>query len=80
MAWGLPVVASSSSALPEVCGDAALLVDPTGAEALGAAIRTLIEDPTLASTMAARGRERARLRPWSVAAEETLGVYAELLP
>jgi glycosyltransferase involved in cell wall biosynthesis len=80
MAWGVPVVASNRSSLPEVCGDAALLVDPGDTEALGEAIRSLIENPALASTLAARGRERARRRPWSAAAEETLRVYAELLP
>lgn len=80
MAWGLPVVASNSSSLPEVCGDAALLVDPTETEALSTAMRTLIEDPALAASLAARGRVRARHRPWNVAAAETLRVYAELLP
>jgi len=79
MAWGLPVVASNCSSLPEVCGDAALLVDPTNTDALSAAMRTLIEDPALAEAMAARGRERARSRPWIVAAADTLRVYAELL-
>lgn len=80
MAWGLPVVASNRSSLPEVCGDAALLVDPGDAEALGAALRSLIGDPALAATLAARGRERAGRRPWRAAAEETWKVYAELLP
>jgi glycosyltransferase involved in cell wall biosynthesis len=79
MAWGLPVVASNSSSLPEICGEAALLVDPADTEALGAALRSLSEDPSLAAAMAARGRERALRRPWSAAAAETLKVYAELL-
>ena len=80
MAWGLPVVASNRSALPEVCGSAALMVDPGDTHALGSAIRTLIDDRELASALAAKGRERAQERPWSVAAEETLRVYKELLP
>lgn len=80
MAWGLPVVASNRSSLPEVCGDAALMVDPDDTEGLGAAIRSLIDDPALASILAAKGRERARERPWSATAQETLRVYAELLP
>jgi glycosyltransferase involved in cell wall biosynthesis len=80
MAWGVPVVASNRSSLPEVCGDAALLVDPGDTEAWGEAIRSLIDDPVLASTLAARGRDRARRRPWSAAAMETLRVYSELLP
>jgi glycosyltransferase involved in cell wall biosynthesis len=80
MAWGLPVVASNTSSLPEICGDAALLVDPTDTEALAAALRSVCGDPALAAAMAARGRERALRRPWSAAAAETLRVYAELLP
>ncbi|MGD0578404.1 MAG: glycosyltransferase family 1 protein [Bryobacteraceae bacterium] len=79
MSWGLPVVASNQSSLPEVCGDAALLVDPKDPEALAAALRQVIQDPALASELASRGLERARRRPWRVAAEETLRVYDELL-
>ncbi len=79
MAWGLPVVASNGSSLPEVCGDAALLVDPRDPEALAAALREVIQNAALAAELAARGQERARRRPWRVAAEETLRVYDELL-
>jgi glycosyltransferase involved in cell wall biosynthesis len=79
MAWGLPVVASNRSSLPEVCGDAALLADPEDSEALAAAMRQLIENQALAAELAARGQQRARRRPWRVAAEETLRVYDELL-
>ena len=79
MSWGLPVVASNQSSLPEVCGDAALLIDPKDPEALTTALRQLIEDESLVASLASRGRERARRRPWRVAAEETLRVYDELL-
>ena len=79
MAWGLPVVASNRSSLPEICGDAAFLVDPTDTAALAAALRSLSRDPVLAAAMASRGREHALRRPWSAAAAETLKVYAELL-
>ena len=79
MAWGLPVVALNRSSLPEACGDAALLVDPGDGSALANALRDLINDATLAARLAARGRERAALRPWRVAVEETLHVYDELL-
>jgi glycosyltransferase involved in cell wall biosynthesis len=79
MSWGLPVVASNRSSLPEVCGDAALLVDPADPEALAAALRQIIQDAALAAELALRGQARARLRPWRVAAEETLRVYDELL-
>ena len=79
MAWGLPVIASNGSSLPEVCGDAALLVDPRNADAFATALSAVIGSAALAEELAARGRERARRRPWRVAVEETLRVYDELL-
>jgi len=79
MSWGLPVIASNQSSLPEACGDAALLVDARDPEALAAALRRVIADAALAGELSERGRERARRRPWSAAAEETLRVYDELL-
>ena len=79
MSWGLPVIASNQSSLPEACGDAALLIDAQDPGALAEALRRVIEDATLAGKLAARGRERAQRRPWSAVAAETLRVYDELL-
>lgn len=57
-ACGTPVVASTAGSIPEVAGDAALLVDPDDADGLVAALRRVLGDPELRTTLRARGRER----------------------
>ncbi len=79
MAAGLPVVTSNRSALPEVAGDAALLVDPEDASALGAALRGIANDEGLAGELRVRGLARAREFTWTKAVEQTWNVYRELL-
>jgi glycosyltransferase involved in cell wall biosynthesis len=79
MAWALPVVASNTSSLPEICGGDALLVDPLDVDALAGALQRLIAEPALAADLAGRGCARARTQTWRAAAEATLGVYNELL-
>jgi glycosyltransferase involved in cell wall biosynthesis len=78
MAAGTPVICSDSSALPEVAGDAALLVDATSVEAIAGALRRLIDDPELRSKLAARGLSRASGFSWQKAVERTWAVYREL--
>jgi glycosyltransferase involved in cell wall biosynthesis len=75
MACGTPVVTSNSSALPEVAGDAGLLVDPYDTDAIGNGIRKLLEEQALRDELARRGLERARLFTWQQVAEQTLNVY-----
>jgi glycosyltransferase involved in cell wall biosynthesis len=60
-ACGVPVVASSTTSIPEVAGDAAVLVDPRDEVALAAAIMRLLEDPPLRQKLAEAGRARARV-------------------
>jgi glycosyltransferase involved in cell wall biosynthesis len=79
MAAGTPVVTSNRSALPEVAGDAAILVDPESTEALGAALRLLAGNGDLRRDLAGRGMERARLFTWEKAVRETWDVYREVL-
>ena len=79
MAAGIPVIAANRSALPEVCGDAAMLVDPDREEALAAALQLLVQHPEQRAQLAALGRERAKLFSWWKAVGETLAVYRELL-
>jgi len=79
MARGLPVLTSNRSALPEVAGEAALLVDPMDTEAISTALNRLIEDETLRKDLARKGLERSRLFTWERAATETWSVYIELL-
>jgi len=79
MAHGIPVLSSNRSAMPEVCGDAAILVDPENQEELTHALVTLASDASLRASLAARGRERARQFSWERAVESTWSVYRELL-
>ena len=79
MANGLPVITSNCSSLPEVAGDAAVLVDPENGEELLFAIKTLAEQDGLRRELAKRGRERASQFTWQKAVESTWNVYKELL-
>ena len=79
MAAGAAVVTSTSSALPEVAGGAALLVDPTDTAALAQALRDLTEKPELRAQWAQRGLARAQQFSWGKAVSETWELYRELL-
>jgi glycosyltransferase involved in cell wall biosynthesis len=79
MAAGAPVLTSDRSALPEVAGDAALLVDPGNQEALGQALRALTESEDLRRDLAHRGSLRAQLFTWEGAVRATWDVYRQVL-
>jgi glycosyltransferase involved in cell wall biosynthesis len=79
MASGTPVIASNLSAIPEVVGDAAILVKPTRVEALTEAMRRVLDDGDLARRLAADGLRRARRFSWNRAARSTLALYDEVL-
>jgi glycosyltransferase involved in cell wall biosynthesis len=76
MARGVPVVASNRSSLPEVAGDAALLVDPEDHRALRAAIQQALQD---GERLGAAGRERARRFTWERTAQLTVESYRRAL-
>jgi glycosyltransferase involved in cell wall biosynthesis len=75
MACGTPTVVSNTSSLPEVVGDAALLVDPNNWEEMAVAIHRLLTDSDLHAEMRQKGLQRAAVFSWSRAAAETLDVY-----
>jgi len=75
MACGTPVVCSNTSSLPEVAGDAALLVDPTDVRALARVMERVLTDETLRASLRVKGIERARRFSWEDAAQKTLEVY-----
>ena len=75
MACGCPVASSNAAALPEVCGDAARLFDPTSAEDLVDAVEEILAAPVQWS---AKGIERAALFSWDANARAHDAVYAEL--
>jgi glycosyltransferase involved in cell wall biosynthesis len=75
MACGTPVLASDSSSIPEVVGDAGLLVDPLEPEQIAAGMARLAVEADLAADLAARGRERAAGFTWEKAADNIMGSY-----
>jgi glycosyltransferase involved in cell wall biosynthesis len=79
MACGTPVLTSSTSALQEIAGGYAYLVDPMDVDAIARGIRDLATDPARRAEFADLGRRRAADFSWDRAAAETLRVYAEAL-
>jgi glycosyltransferase involved in cell wall biosynthesis len=79
MASGTPVLTSSTSALQEIAGGYALLVDPMDAGAIATGIVTLATDPVKRAELAKMGLARAADFSWNKAAEATLSVYAAVL-
>jgi glycosyltransferase involved in cell wall biosynthesis len=78
MACGAPVLTSDSTALVEVAGDAAVLVDPQDARALGEAMVRALEDEPLRADLKAKGFARAKQFSWEQVAEKTVALYREL--
>jgi len=78
MACGAPVITSNTSALPEVVGDAALLVDPYDVSALGHAITRLLEDEQLREGLQQKGYQRVQHYTWHASASKMLSVYQKL--
>jgi glycosyltransferase involved in cell wall biosynthesis len=75
MACGTPVIAADNSSLPEVVGDAGILVDAHDTDALAQAMQQLLEDTEQQQRLARRGRARARQFTWRHAAEQLLSTY-----
>lgn len=79
MACGAPVVASNTSSLPEILGEAALLVNPRDAAAIADAVERVITDGMLRDELRAKGIAQAKKYSWERAADETLKVYASVM-
>jgi len=79
MASGCPVVTSNISSLPEVAGDAALLVDPHNVDGVAVAIETICNDHSYGDELKQKGRERAKLFSWKNCAKETSAIYDDLI-
>ncbi len=77
MRCGVPVVTSNVSSLPEVAGEAALLVDPYDTEAMAHAMESLATDSSLRARLVERGHQRAAQFTFQRTARETLAVYRE---
>jgi glycosyltransferase involved in cell wall biosynthesis len=79
MACGTPVVTSDQSALPEVAGDACLLVDPYDVDQISQGIAELLVSQSRRDELSRRGLERARRFTWPQVAEQTVRVYKQIL-
>jgi glycosyltransferase involved in cell wall biosynthesis len=77
MAAGTPVVTSNVASLPEVAGDAAVLVEPDDVDALADALGRIEGDAALRATLVAAGRARAATFTWARTASETVAAYLE---
>lgn len=78
MACGCPVICANTSSLPEVAGDAALLVDPDDPIGLASAIAAVLSDSSRAATLSEKGLRRATEFRWSKTAMATLAIYQEV--
>jgi len=79
MACGAPVITSNTSSLPEVAGEAAILINPYDVDAISAAMRQVLCDPQLAQDLRERGLARAAQFTWEHTARETMAVYKEFI-
>lgn len=75
--YGVPLLCSDRSSLAEVAGDAALLFDPTDADAIAQAIVGFYRRPELRDVLVVKGRRRLREFSWRKTAEQTLAIYCE---
>lgn len=75
MKCGTPVITSNTSSLPEVVGDAGVMVPPTDEDALCQAMLNMFQDAALRARMSERSRERAALFSWEKCVEETIKAY-----
>ena len=79
MACGTPVATSNISSMPEIAGDAALLINPYNVEELSGALAQLLSDETLRVELITRGFEQAAYFTWARAAQQLRGIYQRML-
>lgn len=79
MASGAPVITSNVSSLPEIAGDAAILVNPYNINEIADAILKVLKDEKLSNFLIKKGYERIKMFSWEKTAEEILNVFEEVL-
>lgn len=79
MAYGTPVIAADSTSLPEVVGNAGILVPTRDEMALAEAMERIVMEPSLAGELVAKGYRQAEKFSWDKAAYDTLGIYQRVL-
>ena len=78
MSCGCPVITSNSSSLPEVIGDAGIMIDPYDIDLLASSMYEVLTNDELKADMIKKGLERAKMFSWEKCARETLEVYEEV--
>lgn len=79
MSYGVPVITSTVSSMPEVAGDAALLVNPYDVEALADSLYALLTDTALRQRLIERGYQQTQAFSWTTSAQQLLQLYDRLL-
>jgi len=79
MACGTPVITSNTTSLPEVVGEAAILVNPYSSLEIGKSLERVLDDPGLRRELSAKGLQRSRKFRWEETAEKTVEVYRRVM-
>ena len=79
MACGCPVITSNTSSLPEVVGDAGIMINPYDIDSLTESIHKILADNDLKKELSKKSLERAKFFNWKKTADQTLEVYEEVL-
>jgi len=79
MACGVPVITSNTSSMPEIAGDAAVIIDPFKPEEITRAMINLVTDDNLRSKLISKGLDRSKLFTWKKMAEEVLSIYKNIV-
>ena len=79
MACGTPVITSDTSSLPEVVGDAGIMIDPHDVDLMAEKIYEVLNNGTLKERLVKKGIKRAKLFNWNKSAEQTLKIYSDMI-
>ncbi len=78
MKCGIPIITSTASALPEIAGDAAILIDPNSVDELASAMKKVAEDKSLIEELSKKSQERAKVFSWDKSAKQVYTVLKNL--
>jgi glycosyltransferase involved in cell wall biosynthesis len=78
MACGTPVITSNTTSLPEVVGDAGIMVNPTDSDSIADKIHEILTNSDLMESLVKKGLKRAEMFSWDQSAQKTLDVYRNL--
>ena len=79
MACGIPVIASNTSSVPEVVGEAGILIDPFDVDMFAEAMMNLADDMSFRDMLAEKSLTRSQLFSWDSCAEKTISTYKKVL-